>query len=475
MPIVSGLCSQTNEVAVKLEPKVELTIEYLDQEFLDEHDFQESAIKEKNCVLENCKEENRQTLDNISLKQLEVKTENIKNKTLPPNKKIQRVKVKKEKLKKRQKPEEDPNIQMYKITLEQCMKLRAKMREDPNFINSYYKCEDCIKGYNFQETYNKHMEVHSKERGEIVCEICKWRTDTSQKLLVHKRCHYIRYRCRKCGLTRGHRKLVLEHHTTTHTNDACKYKCPHCNKGFKRARNLTKHLAVHEIDKRVQCKYCSKTFISKDVLKSHIILKHPNTEESGQSVKHHVCKECGAGFISPGLLKTHMFKHSDKKEFYCVECDKAFKSKGALKTHLTSAAAHVNYSDRKLQCDHCGKRFGVTRDLEQHMYIHIGRRPFPCDQCEKGYSTSWALTRHKQYTHEGYKDPLKYPCSVCHKIFALKKTHKAHMRIHTGERPYACSTCGATFVQSGALATHNKLVHLRLTRDGQPKKQAASS
>ncbi|XP_023943299.2 zinc finger protein 85 isoform X4 [Bicyclus anynana] len=449
-PIVTGLSSQTNEVAVKFEPKVELSLEYLGQEFLDEHDYQESPIKEEKHVLENCKEENRQNLDNNSLKQQKVKTEKTKNKTISTNEKILRVKVKKEKLKERQKPQEDPNIQMFKITLEQCMKRRAKIREDPKYKNLYYKCEDCIKGFNFKETYDKHMEAHSKEKGEFVCEICKCRKDTLQKMLAHKRCHHIRYRCRKCGLTRGNRKLVIEHYTTTHMNDACKYKCPHCSKVFNRARNLTKHLAVHEIDKRVQCKYCSKTFVSNAVLKSHIILKHPTTEASGQRVKHYVCKECGAGFVTPCLLKTHMIKHSDKRDFYCVECD-------------------------KLQCEHCEKRFESPSELDRHMYIHLDSRPYPCDKCEKGYSTSWALTRHKQYTHEGYKDTLKYPCSVCHKIFALNSTRKTHMRIHTGERPYVCSTCGATFAQSGALATHNKLVHLRLTRDGKPKKQAASS
>ncbi|KAK9692664.1 Zinc finger, C2H2 type [Popillia japonica] len=52
-------------------------------------------------------------------------------------------------------------------------------------------------------------------------------------------------------------------------------------------------------------------------------------------------------------------------------------------------------------------------------------------------------------------DKLSFPCSVCSRTFHTKSTDvKRHMTIHTGEKPFKCLECTASFTQSGTLAQH---------------------
>ncbi|XP_070194464.1 zinc finger protein 367-like [Littorina saxatilis] len=53
----------------------------------------------------------------------------------------------------------------------------------------------------------------------------------------------------------------------------------------------------------------------------------------------------------------------------------------------------------------------------------------------------------------------KIRCDVCSRIFPREKSLQAHMRTHTGERPYACDFpgCDKAFCQSGQLKTHQRL------------------
>ncbi|XP_063415846.1 zinc finger protein 148-like [Mytilus trossulus] len=50
-------------------------------------------------------------------------------------------------------------------------------------------------------------------------------------------------------------------------------------------------------------------------------------------------------------------------------------------------------------------------------------------------------------------------CHVCNRVFPREKSLQAHMRTHTGERPYLCDYpgCNKSFCQSGQLKTHQRL------------------
>ncbi|XP_027206832.1 uncharacterized protein [Penaeus vannamei] len=60
---------------------------------------------------------------------------------------------------------------------------------------------------------------------------------------------------------------------------------------------------------------------------------------------------------------------------------------------------------------------------------------------------------------EGAQSPSSIKCPICNRVFPREKSLQAHLRTHTGERPYQCDYPGCTkaFTQSGQLKTHQRL------------------
>lgn len=55
--------------------------------------------------------------------------------------------------------------------------------------------------------------------------------------------------------------------------------------------------------------------------------------------------------------------------------------------------------------------------------------------------------------------PSVIRCHFCERVFPREKSLQAHLRTHTGERPYTCDFpgCNRAFAQSGQLRTHQRL------------------
>ncbi len=329
----------------------------------------------------------------------------------------------------------------------------------------------------------KQLQLHKAQHPVVIrkCNYCKETYQTKSDWEAHERTHTHPHQCVVC-----HKRFInswdLQEHFATHPH------CDECGKGFLQPRQLSAHqrmyghttrakprvhqgkcevcdktfteldlLIEHKTSKRFSCPVCSTCFASKDGVRKHTRMCHPdyrpfqcdecdeaftNSDDLKQHQKEHArqrdhtCDLCDAEFTSDYEMYLHRKWHEQDENIKCYLCDKDFASETELETHMSSH--DVEFEKEKFECDLCDEVFGTEDELCSHLRKHGKKPEFKCDLCDEGFYTEVELCSHlsqhnkvtRTTTDETDEAAETFECDLCDRVFSSEGELFSHMSSH---------------------------------------------
>ncbi|XP_004715989.1 zinc finger protein 407 [Echinops telfairi] len=237
---------------------------------------------------------------------------------------------------------------------------------------------------------------------------------------------------------------------------------------------------------RTRCDDCGFLADGLSGLNVHIAMKHPTKE------KHFHCLLCGKSFYTESNLHQHLASAGHLRNeqasveelpeggatFKCVKCTEPFDSEQNLFLHIKGQheellrevnkyivedTEQINREREENQgnvCKYCGKMCRSSNSMAflAHIRTHTGSKPFKCKICHFATAQLGDARNHVK-RHLGMRE---YKCHVCGVAFVMKKHLNTHLLGKHGvgtpkERRFTCRLCDRSFTEKWALNNHMKL------------------
>uniref|UniRef100_A0A8C3JB16 Zinc finger protein 407 n=1 Tax=Calidris pygmaea TaxID=425635 RepID=A0A8C3JB16_9CHAR len=237
---------------------------------------------------------------------------------------------------------------------------------------------------------------------------------------------------------------------------------------------------------RIRCDDCGFLADGLSGLNVHIAMKHPSKE------KHFHCLLCGKSFYTESNLHQHLASAGHMRNeqasveelpeggatFKCVKCTEPFDSEQSLFLHIKEQheellrevnkyivedTEQINREREENQgnvCKYCGKMCRSSNSMAflAHIRTHTGSKPFKCKICHFATAQLGDARNHVK-RHLGMRE---YKCHVCGVAFVMKKHLNTHLLGKHGvgtpkERKFTCHLCDRSFTEKWALNNHMKL------------------
>uniref|UniRef100_A0A224Z602 Zinc finger protein zfat n=1 Tax=Rhipicephalus zambeziensis TaxID=60191 RepID=A0A224Z602_9ACAR len=286
------------------------------------------------------------------------------------------------------------------------------------------------------------MDVYTKIRevfGEEECPDCGRLFHSRIDLDPHRLTHTDDkpFKCSKCPYSSGSKDNLKRHQETAHEGRT--FPCERCDFVAQSRSSLFQHRQKHTANGgQGRCPVCQRQFPSWRILRQHLLSQHPDAQQLFKvpggpprvmgrlGRRTYKCPYCGRVFHRSSTdLQKHMWIHEGVKPFRCPDCPYQCRSRNNLNVHRLT---HSN--DKPHLCDQCGKGYKSKAALRLHTRTHGRGALYPCDKCEYTATQKCHLKRHLE-THDIIRRYICEHCSYSSNTINYMKVH--YSRKHRGE------------------------------------------
>lgn len=193
-----------------------------------------------------------------------------------------------------------------------------------------HECEICQRRFNQKPTLMRHMATHATGNKDNICPKCGKGYVLDIQLKTHlKTVHSVDSVCDQCGKTVHGGVGALRQHLREHAGfQKPKWPCDICGSELISRNSLNRHKLSfhHDGSTAYVCRECGKMAASANAL----LLHKKNVHEAERKFK---CPLCEKAFKKNKVLQEHIATHTGQDLYQCPHCPQTFKVSANLHHH----------------------------------------------------------------------------------------------------------------------------------------------
>ena len=321
-----------------------------------------------------------------------------------------------------------------------------------------YVCKVCQKNFMYKHSLTRHLALHrqiEKAEGPHVCLYCEKEFSTKMSLTHHFATHIgpvgLRaglYRCEvhDCGNCYTSAPELIDHYNSLHPDTKpSSMTAIHSGKPCVDAKPQGQRdipvspPSVHKRQTEPVRKVTENT--QYEVILDIRVREHRRHSDdkkhcvTTQEV-YYQCVVCERHGRTKSEMIRHALVHAGKRPYICTLCHESFEEKTELRRHMGNHHGGKRPSSRThravYKCCACSYTGLSISEMDRHIRVHTGERPFPCNICELSFKRQHHRTHHLT-THIGRKVlKSRVQCKIkgCNHTFRTRHELLIHAATH---------------------------------------------